>query len=92
MHPFTALKNLYLSKAFAPRVVPVLQELFRDSESVTELLPKLQNIFLEEFQPSDSAKTTIWKFVNGIHVDSHPIVVARWDRELCTWKEDDEWF
>ena len=89
LRPFTALKNLYLSEAFAPRIAPALQELFR--ESVTEVLPKLQNIFLEDFQPSDPAKTAIWQFVTGSRVDGHHMTVAHWDRELCTWEEDYEW-
>ena len=90
LRQFTALKNLYLSKAFAPRIAPALQELFR--EGVTEVLPKLQNIFLEDVQPSDPDKTTNWQFVAGCYVDSHPIAVAHWDRGLCTWKEDDHPF
>ncbi len=32
-----------------------------------------------------------WQFVAGRHVDSHPIAIARWDRELDTWKEDNKW-
>jgi len=91
LRPYTALKNLYLSKAFAPRIAPALHDLFR--ESVTEVLPKLQNIFLEDLPPSDPAKTAIWQFITGSRVDSHPIAVAHWDRELYNlkWEEEDEW-
>jgi hypothetical protein len=89
LRPFTAVKDLYLSKLFAPRIAPALQELFR--EGTAGVLPKLQNIFLEGFQPSEPAKTDIWQFVSTRHVDGHPIVITRWDRELDTWREDDMW-
>jgi hypothetical protein len=89
LRPFTAVKNLYLSKILAPRIAPALRELFR--ESTPDVLPKLQNIFLENFQPSEPAETAIWQFVSARHVGGHPIAVAHWDRELDTWKEDDFW-
>ena len=77
LRPFTAVKNLYLSKEFAPRIAPALRELFR--ENTEGVLPKLQNIFLETFQPSEPSQ-----FVSERHVDGHPIAVAHWDRELDT--------
>jgi hypothetical protein len=48
--PFTAVKNLYLCKEFAPGIVAPLQQ--RDLEElvgsrVTEVLPSLQNIVVE---------------------------------------------
>jgi hypothetical protein len=80
LRPFTAVKSLYLSKVFAPHIEPALRELF--CEGTTDVLPKLQNIFLEDFQPSEPAKTAIWEFVSMRHVDGHPIAVAHWDRVL----------
>ena len=82
LRPYTAMKNLYLSKAFAPRIAPALDHLFR--ESVTEVLPKLKNIFLEDLPPSDPAKVHHREY-------SHPIAVAHSDRELYKWEED-EWY
>jgi hypothetical protein len=46
LHAFTSVKNLYLSEHIARRIVPALQELV--GGSATEVLPTLQNIFLEE--------------------------------------------
>jgi hypothetical protein len=43
LHPFTAVKNLYLSEKFATRIAPALQELVGDR--TTEVLPALQIIF-----------------------------------------------
>ncbi len=42
---FIAVNELHLSKSFASRIAPALQTLVR--ERVTEVLPSLQNIFLE---------------------------------------------
>jgi len=47
---FTALKDLYVSREFLPRIAPAFQE--PAGESVTEVLPALQSLFLEELHPS----------------------------------------
>ena len=84
LHPFTAVKNLYLSKDFAPHIVPALQELV--GGRATEMLPTLQNIFLEGFQLSEPAQEGIQQFVAARQVTSHPITVSRWDRERRKWR------
>jgi hypothetical protein len=61
LHPFIAVENFYLSKEFAPRILPALQELI--GGRTMEVLPILQNIFLEELQPSVPAQEAIWAFV-----------------------------
>ncbi len=43
--PFTAMKNLYLSKEFAPHIMPALQKLAGDR--AREVLPALQYLHLE---------------------------------------------
>ena len=78
LHPFTAVKNLYLSKDLAPCVVPALQELV--AGRTAEVFPNLQNIFLEELQESGPVQEGIGKFVATRQVTSHPITVSRWDR------------
>jgi F-box-like len=77
LQPFTAVKNLYLSEEFASRIVPALQDLVEGRS--TEVLPVLQNIFLEELQPSATVQAAIQKFVAARQVTSHPIAVSRWD-------------
>src|SRR6267154_4158584 len=47
--PFTAVKNLYLSRALSSSIAPALQEL--TGGRTTEVLPALQNVFLQGFQP-----------------------------------------
>jgi hypothetical protein len=73
LHPFTAVKHLYLSRKFVSRIAPALQEL------AGEVLPSLQNLFLEESCPSGPVQGAIGKFVTARHLASHPIVVSPWD-------------
>ena len=75
--PFPAVKNLYLSEKFASLITPALQEL--TGGSTTEVLPSLQNIFLEELQPSGTVQASIQQFSATRQVTGHPIAVARWD-------------
>jgi hypothetical protein len=77
LHPFPAMKNLYLCKEFAPRIMPALQELV--GGRTTEVLPILQNIFLEELQASGPVQEGIRQFVAARQVTSHPIAVSLWE-------------
>ena len=79
LHPFAAVKNLYLSKEFVPRFVPALQELVGDR--TTEVLPALQNVLIEELTPSGAAQEGLRQFVTARQVTSHPITISRWDRD-----------
>ena len=76
--PFTAVKNLYLSKQFAPRIAPALQEL--TGGRTTEVLPALKNVLLEEFQPSNPVHEGIKRFVSARQLSNHPVVNSAWDR------------
>jgi hypothetical protein len=77
LQPFTAVKNLYLSKEFAPRILPALQELV--GSRATEVLPTLQNILLEELAQTRPVQEAIEQFVAARQVTTHPIAVLRWD-------------
>ena len=77
LHPFTTVKNLYLSKEFARHIVPALQE--RVGGRTTEVLPTLQNIFLEGLEPSAPIHKDIANFVSARQVTGHHIAVSRWD-------------
>ncbi|KAI0270303.1 hypothetical protein BGY98DRAFT_264291 [Russula aff. rugulosa BPL654] len=78
--PFTAVKNLYLSKQFAPRIAPVLQEM--TVGGTTEVLSTLQNLYLEGFQPSESVEEGIERFISARQLADHPVAVSVWDRDL----------
>jgi len=79
LHLFTTVKNLFLSENITPRVILALQELV--GGRTTEVLPTLQNVFIEKLQPSGHVQEGIGKFVAARQVASHPIVVSRWDRD-----------
>ena len=76
--PFTSVKNLYLSEEIARRMVPALQELVEISR--TEVLPALENIFLEGLEPLGPIEKGLGQFVAMRQVTGHPIAVTHWDR------------
>jgi hypothetical protein len=78
-HPFTAVKSLYVSREFVPRIAPALQELV--GERVTEALPALQTLFLEEPPPSGPVRESVGQFVGARQLAGHPVAVSRWERK-----------
>jgi hypothetical protein len=78
-HPFTAVKELYLSPRFAPSIALALQELI--GERVTEVLPALQTIFLEETLQSGPVQESIGQFVAARQLAGYIITVSRWEGE-----------
>ena len=76
LYPFTAVKNLYLSKRFALYVMAALQELAK--ERVMDVLPALQNLYLEGLQPSGPVQAAIGQFVVARQLSDHPVTVEHW--------------
>ena len=74
--PFIAVKNLYLSKEFAPGIVVTLQELV--GGRITEVLPNLQNIFVERLEPSGPFQENIGRFVAARRLSGHPVAISDW--------------
>jgi hypothetical protein len=74
--PFIAAKNLYLSRLFSPRIAPALQEL--TGARATEVLPALQNVFLEGFQPSEPVQKSIARFISAREPANHPVAISVW--------------
>ena len=86
LRPFVAVKNLYISEEFVPRIAPALEELV--GVRTTEVLPALENIFLAGLPPSGPLQERIEKFVAARQLISHPVAVSRlWDPE----QNEDEW-
>jgi hypothetical protein len=79
LHPFTAVKDLHISPTFLPRIVPALQELV--GERVTEVLPALRTLFLDEPLASRPVQEIIEQFVAARQLASHPIAVSRRESE-----------
>ena len=87
-HPFTAVKNLYLSEKSAPDISPALQELV--GGRTMEVLPTLQNILLEGLKPSGPIPEGIQKFVAVRQLSGHPITVSIWTVDLGWGLDDDD--
>jgi hypothetical protein len=79
LHPFSAVKNLYLSEKIALRIAPALQELV--GSRTMEVSPTLQNIFVEGLHPSGPVREGIVKFVAARELSGHPITVSLWERD-----------
>jgi hypothetical protein len=75
LHPFTGVKDLYISSRFTPLVASALQELVQ--ERVTDVLPTLRTLFLEEPLPSGPVQ----EFVAARQLANHPISISGWERE-----------
>ena len=75
-HPFTTVKNLYLSREFVPCVVPTLHELV--GERVTEVLPNLQSIFLEGPEEPGLAPEheAMRKFIAARKLSNRPVDIS----------------
>jgi len=80
LHPFAAVKNLYLSQKIALRIAPALQGLASDKR-LTEELPALQNIFLADLEPTGSVQQAINYFAYTRWISGQPVAVFRWEVE-----------
>ena len=74
--PFTAVKELYLCEKSAPSIAAALQELVGDR--VIEVLPSLQNIFVEELEPSGAFWESIGQFIAARQLSKHSIAISEW--------------
>jgi hypothetical protein len=75
LHPFTAVKCLYLSPRLASLIGPALQEL------AGGVLPSLQNLFLEDLHSSGLVQGAIGKFVAARQLAGQPIAVSHWEKQ-----------
>ena len=63
---------------FAPRIAPCLQ--FVVGRKTTNVLPSLENIFLEGHEPSGPVQDGTEQFVAARLAHGRPITVTRWER------------
>jgi hypothetical protein len=73
LRPFAAVRSLYLSEEFQPDLASALQELV--GGRTTEVLPSVQNVFLEKFEPSGAFQEAIGQFVAARQLSGHPIAI-----------------
>ena len=88
-YPFTALEDLYLYNKFALHIAPALQKLVEGR--VTEVLPTLQNIYLEGVRPSKSGpiQEVVEKFVTARQLSGRPVTVSLWKRKSLSDSDSD---
>ena len=77
LRPFTAVKRLYISLEFTPHLVLALQELVR--ERVTEVLPTLETLFLEEPQELGPEQDGIEQFVAARRLVDQCVTLSHWN-------------
>jgi hypothetical protein len=75
LRPFTGVKDLYLSKGFAPRIAPYLQKLV--GGRTTEVLPALQSLFWERLHTLGPFKEALGQFVAARKLSDHPVAIYR---------------
>ena len=75
--PFTAVKNLYLSKEFVLGIGATLQELI--GGTITEVLPGLQNIFVEKLGSLGPLQAKIEQFVAVRQLSDRPVAISFWE-------------
>ena len=73
------MKNLYLSKEFVPGIAATLQELI--GGRIKEVLPSLQNIFVEELKSSELFQEKIGPFVAARKLPGRLIVISVWNKD-----------
>jgi hypothetical protein len=86
LHPFTNVKDLHLSEEVLTCIAPALREL--TDERVTEVLPTLQNIFIDESDDeSEPVPEAIWEFGIARKLSGYPVDIhrRRWDSKSGTW-------
>jgi len=78
LQSFTAVKDLYLSAELALLVAQALQDHVGEKE--TELLPALQNIFVQGRQLLVAVQETIRLFIATREVSGNPVAIHHWKR------------
>ena len=76
--PFTTVGDLYLSQDISPAMVPILHGII--GEGTMEVLPSLQNLFLERESPPGPVEEAIGELVAALRLSSRPIAVSRWNK------------
>ena len=73
LQPFNGVKGLVLSKKLVRLVAPALKELV--GERVTEVLPMLQNLFLQGPKPSGAVEEALEKFIAARQLSGYPVTL-----------------
>jgi hypothetical protein len=90
LHPFTAVKCLYISREYTLHVAFALQELV--GERAMEVLPTLQKIFLETHPyPLEPVQEAIGQFVAVRQLVGQHIALSPWNGIKDVWEEMEDY-
>jgi len=73
LHPFVTVRDLVLSLAFYRPFASALREL--TGNTVTEVLPALRQIFVDEFDLSEPIQEAFARFISARRLSGHPVAV-----------------
>ena len=76
-HLFVAAQTLYISKILVSPISRALQDL--TGQSATEVLPMLQSLFVEGFEPSGPVHEAMKPFVTARQLSHQPVVIEQWE-------------
>jgi hypothetical protein len=79
LRPFTTVKNFYAVKEFVQHFAIALQGLV--GERVTDVLPALESLHLEDLQPPGQVGEAIRQFIAARQLLGRPVAVSRWQNE-----------
>ncbi len=86
--PFTTVEDLYLTQNFSPYIVTALHGII--GEGTTEVLPSLQNLFLEKPSSPGPIEEAIGQFVSALHLPGRSIAVSQWKRVRDPWWQHED--
>jgi len=73
LRPFSGVRSLYVSDELVPPVAAALGEL--TGKRTMDVLPALENLCLDELEPSRSARDAVESFIAARQLSDRPIVV-----------------
>lgn len=85
-HPFTAAKNLYVGDKSQSHIARALRQFVWGR--MTEVLPSLQNIYLEGFDPLLCIQAGVREAISARRLSHPPITVSLWERDFEWWGPD----
>jgi hypothetical protein len=80
--PFTAVRTLRVSRRFQSFIMSALQEL--TGETATAVLPALNNIDLEDYQPYGPEQQGLEHFITARQHSGHPVAIQHLERSPMT--------
>jgi hypothetical protein len=82
--PFTAVRILCISHHLQSSIVSALQGL--TGEPATEVLPTLNSVYLEEYDPSGTEQQAMRSFITARQCSGHPVAIHRLETSTMPWE------